>query len=586
MPGAKEWFITTSLQNGRTDPGGFITNLQVPSEKGDYFRIFIDGYVVPRILCFDEFKDHTQENMIRLLYLRSGESFIHSIKGIFTIIIIFKDKFLIFSDRSGIKKYFVYENGNEFYISNSLKLISSHYSLVADKENSAMFLLFSHFIGNSTMFSGVTTSDPAGIIVYNGERLTCRTYWDPGKLLKSRAPSRHTIDYFTSGWLDILRGYIDFLKPERVTFTLTGGNDSRMILAGLQNIPCNLNGFTYGDPRSHDSVISRKLADRSGLNHENYALPDPTEEWLGKVATKLVDAGGSLINIHRAHRYDAAEQESTRLPGEGMLFTGLLGGEFLKEPSYDDKVIPLFFKQLQKMDPDDAKHLISKQLRSRGVNPYNINVDRIYEQIRFLIDKGKGYNNKEKKFIYTWYYYGTAHHSQDSNVFGMHFKYVVNPFMDIDYLEMLAGYAKWYLNKKQDLSGRLFHSEFIAGITDALSPQLSDIPYAKKGEYTAAELLGNKVSYISARLIRYARKKQKSYPQNFPMGEWLFKFCRKKLNDLPEEFKEFVDQEFLNSGLEEVRKCKLEEEWHIVTNPVNLIMNYEQYHKTRISNIK
>jgi len=107
MPGAKEWFITNRLSDGRVDSFGFITSLQAPSDNSENFRIFIDGYVVPRLQCFDEFKDHTPEDMIRSLYLRTGDSFIHSIKGIFTIIILFKDKFLIFSDRSGIKKYFV-----------------------------------------------------------------------------------------------------------------------------------------------------------------------------------------------------------------------------------------------------------------------------------------------------------------------------------------------------------------------------------------------------------------------------------------------------------------------------------------------
>lgn len=577
MQDLKEWYITNRFSEGDSNTLSYSPNLVDVAAGNEPFRIFIDGYIIPRVHCYEEFKCHSQQEMIRELYLRSGKSFVHSIKGIFTLIFVFKNEFMIFSNRTGIKKYFVYKKEDEFFISNSLRLISSHYSLEIDTSSAATFLLFSHFIADSTLFKHVCTAKAGGITEYNSGKLTTDIYWEPGDLLKKRSPEKYSFDYYASYWLNIIKGYCNFLKPAGVSVTLTGGNDSRMILAALLKTDHSLRGFTYGNPDSHDGVISDMIRKSTGLEHKIHFVSDPSDEWFWKVAQELIKKGGSLINIHRAHRYDAAKKESLKAPAAEMIFTGLLGGELLKEPRYDDKVIPSLFEQLDGMDSKDASLLIEKHLKIRGVNPEMVDLKCIYERILLEIRKGHKYNCREKKFIYTWYFYGSVHHSQDSNVFGMYYKYVVNPFMDIDYLEVLAKYQKWYMNRGNKLTGRLFHSELIIGITDKLAPELSDIPYAKKGEYTAKELLNNKMTYLLGRLFRYLKKDQKRYPRNFPMGDWLYKFNREKIERFPEELAAIIDPGFLKESLESCRGKVTEGNWHIVTNPVNLSLIYEQY---------
>ena len=563
MVGALEWVVTNRSL----------------SDSGSGINITIDGYVIPRVAFFEELKEFSQEELVRKLYLEFGESFIHRVKGIFTIIIEENNNCLIFSDRSGIKKYFIYRDESDYYISNSLTLLAKNNNLEIDYENGAVFLLFSHFIGDYTLFKKVNTGRPGGLLRISNGIITSEFYWEPGQIIKQSKPVHRPISFYSESWKNILHGYLNFLKPDTVSLTLTGGNDSRMVLAGLLKLPFTLRTFTYGDPMSHDGIISSMISNQVKLEHVNYFESEPSAEWFGNLSEQIVEKGNSLVNIHRAHRYDAAEKESQKGRGKQMVFTGLLGGEFFKEPWYDNKVMPVLFRDLQGVTDSEAEEIVLNKLKELGVETGTLDLGIITKRIRSEIDLAKGYDNKGKKFIYTWNFYGAAHHSQDSNVFGHHFSYVVNPFMDIDYIELIAGSDKWYPNSNGGKLRRLFHSDFLVGITDSLAPELSALPYAKKGEYTADDLLGNKLVYLVKRVVNYLTNNKKKYPRNFPMGLWLNEFCMNELLKFPDALKVIVNVDFLRKKCAERVNMKSEEEYQIMTNPVNLNLIYERFCK-------
>ena len=68
------------------------------------------------------------------------------------------------------------------------------------------------------------------------------------------------------------------------------------------------------------------------------------------------------------------------------------------------------------------------------------------------------------------------------------------------------------------------------------------------------------------------------------MGEWLYDFCRKKINEFPDILKNIYDIEFLQIQLEKIKNKTNEESWHIVTNPINILMNYEFFKEETDSN--
>lgn len=574
------WYITNRINNCLRKESVFNTNILERTNQDTVVSIYFDGYVIPRNEYYNQYKDYPKPELIRTLFLKFGKDFIHYVKGSFTIIIFLNDIFYIFSDIHSIKKYFIYRRGNEFCISNSLKHITNNYEITIDYENVAIFTLFSHFINGATIFKEVISAKPGQILTFDGYVLSEEFYWKPEYFLQNRKQKKVSIECFSKKWGNIISNYIEYFNPGGISATLTGGNDSRMVLAALLSLKRDFHAFSYGNPYSFDAVIAKKISQEVNLNYTNHYVSQPTSSWLEDHSERLIITGNSLINIHRAHRNDAVEREKNIFPDSEMIFTGLMGGEYLKEPSYDGIVIPALFEKLCNFrSKTDAFSYIKNQLDSIGVITKTLSINEIYNRILQILDNRYGLSHKEKKFIYTFYFYGCSHHTQDANVFGKYFKYVVNPFMDIDFLEMLSEYDKWYLNKKINITNRFFHSELFVAVTDLLSPELSGIPYAKKGSYTAHDLLRNKRQYLIKRMLYLVTRDREKYPQNFPIGEWMSDFCNKYLKSISSEISDIFNIDFIMAQLEATKNITKEESWHMITNPLNIDLIYKYYGK-------
>jgi len=568
-----DWYITNNNRNTRLK-----TNFKTDQNNKNYPAFYIDGYVLPRQKIFEKYCNLNQEDLIRTLYNQNKDNFIKDIKGIFIIIIFEEDSFKVFNDRQGIKKWFIYQNSNTFFISNSMEMISKQFPLSIDFDRIAVFSLTSHFINGLTSFRSVTASMPGQMLTFKEGEINSIYYWKPGFLLEKRNPIKRKSNYYSIAWANLVHSYIKYYKPKEIAVTITGGNDSRMVLAALLPFKDNLHGFTYGNPCSYDVHVAVLIRDRLNLKYSNYYVSNPTSSWFKCHAKQLVRYGNSLINIHRAHRNDALDQEKKYYPGTEMIYTGLMGGEYIKEPQYN-VVIPGLFYKLRNTNERKALVLIKNLLIERGINLSEINLKKVYDYLQEFLNLGNGFNKKEQKFIYTYYFYGCAHHSQDSNIFLRHIKYLVNPFMDVDFLELIADHPDWYLNKFSNILHRLRHSEFLISITDRLAPELSYIPYAKRGQYTADELLRHKPQYFFKRVKYFFKKDLKNYPSNFPMGCWLNDFCIQEINNFSPIINKIFSKQFIEHQLAVLKDVKTEEYWHLVTNPINISMIYEHYRK-------
>ena len=316
------------------------------------------------------------------------------------------------------------------------------------------------------------------------------------------------------------------------------------------------------------------------LDYTNYFINNPTKDWFQTTGNEIIIVGETLVNIHRAHRLDAIEKEKINHPRIDMLVTGpFVGGEYIKGMKYDNIQIPKLLKDFEVKPHNEIQSKINEVLTTKGVKVDNIDISLIVKRIKSFLNEGNGFKKLEKNFIYGYLYYGGCHHVQDSTLFSSKIKYLFNPFMDIDFLEALSKSKHWYLNQSDSVFKKIFHSIFLVGITDCLSPELSNVPYAKRGQYTANDLMKNKFKYLINRFLYYIKKDKEQYPSNFPMGNWLYKFADEQLNNISSEVLEIFDLKLLQEKLETVKSKTQEEYWHIITNPINIILNYEHYKK-------
>lgn len=573
------FYITNFPQFLKNNKVPFVTNLYEKEENRDGKVFFyIDGYFIPRMGIFDIYKNVNQYDLLNILYKKYGEKFISYIKGVFNIIIIDKSKFYIYNDIHSIKRVFTYTDGDNFFISNELKEIRKHFSLSPDYENAAIFCLLNHFFHGYTLFEKITCSIPASKIAFSDRHLKTSVYWKPNELFLGEKESDKKESDFSIFWEKLVNSYVIYIKPKQISITLTGGNDSRLVLAPLLNKNYTLHAFSFGNPKSSDGVVAKQIAHTSKITYSNYFVKDASKEWLSDQAEKLNEIGNTLINLHRAHRNDALETELLHYPDTDMIFSGLMGGEYLKEPHYDDVVLPkVFYLLLKNRNKEDNINYIEEQLKKRGIKTEIIDLNKIYEKIMSFLDNIICDDPIKSKFLLTHYYYGCSHHTQDSCIFNYYSKHGVNPFMDIDFLEKLSSSNLWYINSRKNPLRRIFHSRLYIKITDDLAPELSHISYAKKGQYTAYDMLNRPLLYLWKRFKYFIMKDKNKYPENFAMGDWLYLFSSEQLDNLHPAIEKLFNKDFLTTQLESVRFETAEAQWHPVTNPINLSLYLKAY---------
>ncbi len=572
-----KFYITNFPGFVKKSEGSYSTNLHNNTSGSEGVPLFyIDGYILPRMAIFEEYKEYSQEELLPILYKKHGEKFIDYIKGVFNIIIINGNSFQIYNDRHSIKRVFIYTEGYYFYISNNLQSIRDNFDFSMDPESVAIFCLFNHFVNGDTIFKRVRTSEAASKLDFSGKQLIISAYWKPHDLFRGKADSTPKDSAFTVFWDYLITNYIKYLKPGQVSITLTGGVDSRLVLAPLLHKQHRVHAFSYGDPNSFDAVLARQISERSKIPYENYYVSSASPEWLCDQADKLIRIGDTLINMHRAHRNDASEKEITLFPGTEMIFTGLMGGEYLKEPLFGNAALPELFTKFKKGKEGYFRNMLINMLEEKCINTKAIDIDCVYNRITSFLSRAYHPDPKKSKFLITYNYYGSIHHAQDSAIYNYHFRNVVNPFMDIDFLERISYSPDWYINNSNPFH-KFFHSGVFIRATDQLAPVLSGVPYAKRGQYTANDFLNRPIMYLIKRFSYLFTRDKLKYPVNFAIGDWLYNFSKKQLETLHPDLENIIRNESLFEKLENIRSETTESRWYPVTNPINLSMYLKAY---------
>ena len=551
-----------------------LDNIRIIKED---FWIFVEGYVLPGFDNFANYKCLSQFELIEHLFLKYQTGFIHHLKGSFNIIIYYNNSIYVFNDHHALNKFFFCHDDNDLTLSNNINLILSQHKPQIDYNNIAIFELFEHFVEGYTLFKNVSYSAPGTCFTINTyENFHSRNiYFNPKEIFGNISENLMSIDEFSQFWETLIHQYIEYLRPNKISLTLTGGNDSRMILASLLKRNTEVNLFSFGNPESFDTIISESIASLTGLNYHNYYLVRESKTYSDYV-NKLLPIGNSLVNFHRAHRLHAVEQETNTNPETDMIFAGFMGGDYVKGLSYDDYITPRYLREWEfGKQAGSFNDITGKLLGLSFLNDSLIDrplLDDCINTMPFFNSKVM----KERQFNTLFHLIGSVHDWQDSYIFSKYVKYVVNPFMDIDFLKILysSPFSFFRINKK---SGPKFlrhnRSSLHVGITDSLAPQLSGIVYAKSGFYSANEYLHDNPYLLASKRFKRLHINN-SYSANFQYDEWFKPFILEKLKETedlyPNIFKIREMSEFVSSN---IQWPQTEKQLHRITNPINILLN-------------
>jgi asparagine synthetase B (glutamine-hydrolysing) len=262
---------------------------------------------------------------------------ISGIKGYYNLIHFNESSVEILNDYIGVAKFF-YSKGKIPIVASRPDLVQKIIGSKFQIENALLYLLFNYNIFGRTFFENIFYSESATKIVITGNILQKYRYRDD-LIPVSKLNEKESIMKLSELWTDIIFESIKD-KNNRIALTLTGGYDSRLILAGLLKNKARPKTFTFGNINNADTLTAAKVSDALGLSHSPIKFDYCNSENLNNEMSELLKNSGGLLNPFRIIRIKAICEMYREAD---LLFLGYGGSEILRGIFPDGLLVSDFY---------------------------------------------------------------------------------------------------------------------------------------------------------------------------------------------------------------------------------------------------
>jgi asparagine synthase (glutamine-hydrolysing) len=316
-----------------------------------YFADCLPAWNEQRDICLifygEEFSDHSVIEQLRAhghsfgpdnasylvhLYEETGPKFIEKLNGWFSGIVLDlrERKMLLFNDRYGIARIHFHENDDGFYFASEakslLKVLPELRRL--DDRSLGEFYSCGCVMQNRTLFAGISLLPPGSAWTFSTDASVRKDYYfKPATWENQRQLDAATyFERLKETWGRILPRYF---RDDRVGLSLTGGVDSRMILAWAPRRAGELPCYTFGGRYREcaDVRISREVADICRQPHHVIPVKEDFLNEFPALAAKTVYLSDGTMDVTGA--IDLFIQKAARSIAP-VRVTGTNGGEILR----------------------------------------------------------------------------------------------------------------------------------------------------------------------------------------------------------------------------------------------------------------
>jgi asparagine synthase (glutamine-hydrolysing) len=238
---------------------------------------------------------------------------------------------ILFNDRLGMERVFVYEDDQMLCFASEAKAILAALprTRAFDLSGVAEFLTCGATIGEASLYRGIRVLPAASAIVFGRhKRVTPKTYF-------SRAEWKDADPIAAPDFVAALQGALtaavrrDTTLPPAAALSLTGGIDSRMILASIDAPPGALPGYTFGSMYrdTYDVKIGRQVAAACGQPHHVLRLDRAFVADIGRHVEHAVFVSDGGLGLSGAAELFVNRLARSIAP---VRVTGNYGGELLR----------------------------------------------------------------------------------------------------------------------------------------------------------------------------------------------------------------------------------------------------------------
>jgi asparagine synthase (glutamine-hydrolysing) len=247
----------------------------------------------------------------------------------------------LFNDRYGMHRIYYHEAPGAFYFAAEAKAILAVRPELrrTDEHGLGELVTCGCVLENRTVFKGVYVLPAAAAWVFRGGATGAKDLyfqpreWEEQSKLDTEAYYQQVREVFSKS----LPRY--FSGAEKVGMSLTGGLDSRMILAWWKpatgSLPCYSFGSTYRD--CQDVIIARRVAKLRNLHHEVMTVGQEFLSKFAHYAERTVYLTDGCVDVKHAPDLFVNEKARQIAP---VRMTGNYGGEILRRVRAFKAVMP------------------------------------------------------------------------------------------------------------------------------------------------------------------------------------------------------------------------------------------------------
>ncbi len=238
---------------------------------------------------------------------------------------------MLFNDRYGMHRIYYHQSKDAFYFAAEAKAILAVCPELRsmDARGFGEFVSCGAVLENRTLFEGIHVLPPASAWVFrNGSLEKKDSYfhpkeWEDQETLDPESYYRELRETFTRN----LPRY--FPERERIGMSLTGGLDTRMILACRKPDPGSLPCYTFGSMfrENQDVRVARRVADVCKQPHQTITAGHEFLSQFARYAERAVYLTDGCVDVGRAPDLYLNERAREIAP---VRMTGTYGGEVLR----------------------------------------------------------------------------------------------------------------------------------------------------------------------------------------------------------------------------------------------------------------
>jgi asparagine synthase (glutamine-hydrolysing) len=238
---------------------------------------------------------------------------------------------LLFNDRYGMHRLYYHQSAEGFYFAAEAKAILAVRPELRrmDAQGLGEFVSCGAVLENRTLYEGIQVLPQASAWVFrNGSLERKHSYfspkeWEEQETLAPEAYYQEIRATFTRN----LPRY--FAGPEPIGMSLTGGLDTRMILACRKSDPGTLPCYTFGSMfrDNHDVRVARRVAEVCNQSHEVITAGREFLAHFAEYAERVVYLSDGCVDVSRAPDLYLNKAARAIAP---VRMTGNYGGEVLR----------------------------------------------------------------------------------------------------------------------------------------------------------------------------------------------------------------------------------------------------------------